>query len=103
MVDFIDHKYHENITLAEIARQGNMSISNANRCFKETLSYPPIEYLIQVRIKNAITLLLEDKYNISQIALMCGFKDSNYFTKKFKKKVGMPPRQFKRKNLKQTI
>jgi AraC-like DNA-binding protein len=97
MIDFIDANYYRPLKLADIARKGNMSISNVNRLFNETLKTTPIGYLIQVRIKNAMTMLERTSHTINEVSFMCGFCDSNYFTKQFKKTTGTTPSDFKQK------
>ncbi len=97
MIDLIDANYYKQLTLADIARKGSMSISNVNRLFNETLATTPIGYLIQVRIKNAMTMLERTSHTISEISFMCGFCDSNYFAKQFKKITGTTPSEFKQK------
>ncbi|HAX97240.1 MAG TPA: hypothetical protein DCY35_12100 [Prolixibacteraceae bacterium] len=55
-------------------------VQNA-KLFKEETSDSPMQYLQKYRIKMAQNLLRDSKSEISKIALKCGFKDANYFSR----------------------
>ena len=88
---YICMNFHTPITLADAAKQANMSPSFFSRKFKRTTGFGFKEYLNNVRLKEASTLLLETNDSITDIALRCGYNDSNYFGDVFKKIKGMPP------------
>jgi len=50
---------------------------------------------MNLRIQRAMEMLRSEDSTITEIAFAVGFKDSNYFTRQFRKIVGIPPRQFK--------
>lgn len=52
------------------------------------------EYLNKLRITHAITLLKENSRSVSQTAFACGFSDPMYFSKVFKKIVGISPSEY---------
>ena len=54
-------------------------------------------YLDEVRIKHAKDLLLADKLKVYQIAEYVGYKNVDYFHKKFKKYVGESPAEYRKK------
>ena len=57
----------------------------------------PLEYLTQIRIEQAKSYLINSNiYSISEIADMCGFSDQYYFSRVFKKTVGVSPRDYKK-------
>ena len=96
MIDFIETNFHKRITLAQIAAKGNMSSRTADREFKQALKMSPIDYLLHTRISNAKIYLKSQNMTISEVAFQCGFNDSNYFSKKFKKTTGYTPGKFKK-------
>ena len=59
------------------------------------------DYIRYCRIEHAKKLLLHKQYSISQISHMCGFNESNYFSRTFKKHVGISPKQYAMKFLKE--
>ncbi len=54
------------------------------------------EYLVLIRLRSAAYELLSTDQSVTQIALHCGFSDSNYFKDAFKKKFGLTPRDYRR-------
>ena len=51
---------------------------------------------MNIRIRRASALLRESTLPITEIALRCGFGDSNYFSRAFRKASGMTPSQFRK-------
>lgn len=91
MLAFIHSHYHEKITLADIAVSANISEREALRCFQKNLNQSPFEYLIGFRLNQSKKLLTETYDSITQISFICGFSNSAYFGKVFKKAFGMTP------------
>lgn len=48
-----------------------------------------------VKIQKALSILLDNSYNISEIAFKVGYNDPKYFTKCFRKEVGIPPTKYR--------
>jgi AraC-like DNA-binding protein len=82
---YMDEHYTENIHLHQLAGLANMSSQHFCRLFKRLTGKSPIDYINSLRINKAVTLLTEDRLNISQVAQAVGFDDSNYFSRLFKK------------------
>lgn len=89
-----DH-FCENITLKKMADLCCMSESYFSKRFKQVTGFGFKEYLNEVRIRNACSLLLTTDKTITEIASACGFMDSNYFGDAFRKKKNVSPRQFR--------
>ena len=53
--------------------------------------YTPSKYIRLLRLKKSAELLLEQKYNVSEVCYMVGFSDPYYFSKCFKQQFGVPP------------
>ncbi|UDQ98607.1 helix-turn-helix domain-containing protein [Lentisphaerota bacterium WC36G] len=82
-------------TRQELANFAGMSISSLNRTFQEIVNCSPIEYLLRLRLQKACGLLNKKDFSISEIALKCGFKDSNYFCRQFKKRLKYSPKEYR--------
>jgi AraC family L-rhamnose operon transcriptional activator RhaR len=99
VLDFMNEHYmdseEEAITLESLARHAHMSANNLIRVFKQTMDMPPIEYLIRLRVRKACEMLADPERQIKGIAFAVGFNDSNYFTRQFRRIMGIPPSEFR--------
>ena len=84
------------VTLTELTELTAMSVSTLNRTFKEATGYSPIEYHLRIRIKKAGEILCNSSFNITEVAYRTGFDDSNYFSRQFKKIMGVSPLEFRK-------
>jgi len=97
----IDNFYYlEDLNLFEIAHRLSLSISSISHLFKKEFNKTIITYKLEVQIKEAKNLLLENNMSIKQVASLVGFKDESYFSKTFKKYLKLTPEQYRIKNLK---
>lgn len=72
-----------------------ISRTSLQKLFLSYYGISPKQYLLKLRMDNALTLLAEERRQISEIALLCGFKDEKYFSRLFRKKFGYPPSHFR--------
>lgn len=91
----IDERYAETWNLEQMAAFAKMSVSAFRQQFKSLTGKAPVEYLLGVRLKKASEMLCLGEKTISEIALLCGFDDSNYFSRQFKNSNGMSPRNYR--------
>ena len=66
-----------------------------SKIFKDELGLNFIEYLTSVRIEKAKELLTESDMSMKEICGACGYTDPNYFSRSFKKNVGVTPTEYK--------
>ena len=64
--------------------------------FRKVTGYSPIDYLLHVRLAKAAELLLKSELSIFEIASECGFTDSNYFSRQFRKYYNSSPRDYRK-------
>jgi AraC-like DNA-binding protein len=95
VISFIETNYTENITVDMLSIMSCMSKRNFLRVFKHNYGATPIDYIMHLRFKRACELLKDSDISISQIALECGFVDSNYFSRQFKKYIGCTPTKWR--------
>lgn len=94
-VRYIEERYAEPITLNSLAAILDCNARQLQRQFKARLNVGPMEYLLQVRLKQAKALLKRTTLTLAQIAEAVGYQDSYYFSRIFKKYTGVSPRQYK--------
>lgn len=87
----------EPTTLARAAREVGVSPNHLNRLLRQQTGVTFRQLLIQRRIELAKTLLRTGDAPCTEIAMTCGFGDSNYFARLFKRKTGLSPTEFRRR------
>ena len=97
---YINKNFQKQITLSELARVSCMSERNFQRRFRQALGQSPMQYLMGIRLRRVQEQLLTDDTEIGVIALNCGFYDSNYLCKKFRRAFCMTPSEFRRRSRK---
>lgn len=83
--------------LDEVIREMPFHYDYLRKLFKKEVGMSPLEYMTGLRMKSAETLLTAmwaNEYTITEIAQMCGFEDSLYFSRVFKKYYGCAPSNF---------
>ena len=96
IVEYINKHYSEDINVTSIANQFFISPSYFAHLFKEKSGKSVIEYINEVRITRAKSFLEKEDISVGSIALLVGFGDINYFSRKFKELVGKTPREYKK-------
>lgn len=99
IVKYISNNYASNITLQSLSKRYALSPSYLSRQFKSITNIGLNEYINIVRINAAEKILLTEKKSVTDVALECGFNDSNYFSAVFKKIKGTTPKKFYLQNL----
>ena len=95
---YIRINYMKDLSLEAVAAHVNISPTYFSKKFKSSTGFGYKEYLIYVRIQEASDMLLETNESISEIALKCGFNDSDYFGNAFKKTKGLSPLKYRKNN-----
>ncbi len=83
--------YARDVDVSQIARDHNISYSRLSRIFKEVTGATIIEHLTAIRVQHAKELLLESDLSIREISSLTGFNDPYYFSKVYKRAVGVSP------------
>lgn len=95
-VQYFHKNYHTEININEYAATHHMSVSWFIRGFKEYTDSTPTQYILSLRISNAQILLETTDYNITEIAEIVGYENPLYFSRLFKKQVGVSPSDFRK-------
>lgn len=96
VLDYIDHNYYRNLRLESIAPLFGYTSSYLGKLFKKKFGESFNSYLDSVRIESAKTLLKENQYKVYEISEKVGYKNRDYFHKKFKKYTGTTPAEYRK-------
>lgn len=94
-MEYIHRYYKENIDIESLAQMEHMGCTTFRSVFKGHTGLSPNEYIITQRISEACRLLTQTSMSVSAIAAEVGYSDQYYFSRIFKKKVGMPPLKYR--------
>ena len=91
----IDSDLTADLSLNALAAYLNVNASYLSNLFKKEVGVSPQQYLISVRMKQALELLRQERYTVSMIAASVGYDDLFTFSRCFKKYYGVPPTAYK--------
>ena len=92
---FMETSFADNIAIADVIERSHYSQRHFIRLFSAAYGMTPQRYLLDVRIRHASSMLRDSTLNVTEIALRCGFDDSNYFSRIFRKYTGHSPSEFR--------
>lgn len=93
---YFQEHYNEDIQIKDYAKSRSMSVSWFLRNFKEFVGQPPAQYLLMLRMNNAIRLLETTDYNVTEISAIIGYDNPLYFSRLFKKHKGVSPSEYRK-------
>ena len=96
VVEFIEKNYASPLTLGQLSDSVSMSPKYFCRYFQTIVHRTPIDYLNYFRVECACDALTATDLSVAEIAYTCGFGDSSFFIKQFKRYKGVTPRQYRR-------
>lgn len=95
--EWLFHNFHESIRVDGLAECVGMSPRNFVRRFKVATGETPIGYLHRLRINAARHLLENDQQTVQQVSSAVGYDDLAFFRRVFKRYVGTPPQQYRKR------
>ena len=93
---YVKDHYSAKITLKDICTELHVNPSYFSYLFSQEMGKTFVEYLTDIRLDKAEDLLLNTNLSILDISVATGFENQSYFTKVFKGRDGMTPRQFRK-------
>lgn len=97
-IDFMQTRYSQPLTLADVAKASHLSVSRLAHLFREEMGVTIVDYLTNLRIHHAKRLLMMSESNCTRICYEVGYNNQSYFTRVFKQITGLTPRQFRQQN-----
>ena len=94
-LEYIETHYGQSITLETLARLTGMSPKYFCRFFKTIVHRSPIDYVNYYRVECASHFLASGDMTVAEIAQHCGYNDSSFFIKQFRKYKGTTPKRYR--------
>ena len=92
---YLESNYTNNISVQSLADSIGLNRSYLHRLFKSATGSSVQEYLLDLRIRKACTLLKSTVLPVAIISLSVGYEDTLYFSRLFKKKKGVSPSRYR--------
>jgi transcriptional regulator GlxA family with amidase domain len=83
--------FEKHFKVSELARELDVSYHSFRKMFTERTGRSPYNYLLEIRLAHARSLLAQSSLSVKEIAVLSGFKDAQYFCRFFHKKAGTSP------------
>ena len=96
--DYIDRNYKKDISAKDVAGILGYSDVYFSKVFKQLFDDNFINYLTKIRMDRAKVLLKDVSFNIKEVGKSVGYADSNYFTKVFKRSIGISPSEYRNRH-----
>lgn len=96
-VDWMKANLSRATRLEELASVAGMSASHYSALFRQQHGFPPGDFFLRLRIQRACQLLATTQAPIRAIAVEVGFADPFYFTRYFRRVMGLSPRDYRKK------
>lgn len=94
-VDYASRNLHQDVTVVEMAKEVHMSRSYFSECFKGVIGKSFHDYVRDMRLSRAMTLLQHTEHPIYQIAEQCGYPNERYFSRLFREHTGKLPSEYR--------
>ena len=95
ILEYINEHFGEDITIQGLSKQFNLNSNYISQLFRKELDKTFTEHLTGLRMNRASELLRTTSIPINDIADQVGYQDYFYFSKMFKKIMGIPPRSYR--------
>lgn len=103
LIDYIWRHFGSELKNSQLAKIAAMSESALNRLFQQFLGKSPARYILEIRIREAASLLQHSGDSIDLIAEKTGFSNRFYFSRMFKGATGQSPAEFRRNHIQEYV
>jgi len=96
-IQFMEQNLDKKLILNEISDEAGYSPSYLTTLFRKKTGYSPLSYFSHLKITKSCEYLDYSKLKIKEISFMMGYSDPYYFSKDFQKKIGLSPRNYRKR------
>lgn len=96
VIAFMEQHLHEGLTLADLSRRFGTSPAHFCKVFHKHTGDPPQRYFHRMQMRHACLLLGSSGVTVRHVAAQLGFADAYYFSRLFKKFIGLSPQNYQR-------
>jgi two-component system response regulator YesN len=93
-LSFIEECWNKPIQLSDVAERSLVSTAYLSKLFSDHLDSTFVDYLTELRVTHAERLIRETRLTVKEVAHNVGYQDPNYFSKVFRKTVGISPSMY---------
>ena len=97
-INYMEHNYQRELSVEELADVCKLNRSYFSKLFKDSMGCPPQEFLIRLRLSRAAGFMKGTRMSIGDIAARCGYPNQLHFSRAFKKRYGVSPREWRLQN-----
>jgi len=99
-MEFLEAEFDQPLTLDMMAGRAKLSVSRLAHRFKEQTGTTLIEYLTWIRIFHSQRMLIQTDWSCLKIASEVGYNNQSYFSRTFRRIIGITPRQYRQREMK---
>lgn len=96
VIAFMKNNLSSSIPVSELAKNCNCSTSNLYKLFKQNTGSSPQDFFIHLKMERARKYLLQTNLKVKEIAVKLGYDDQYYFSRIFRKHVGLSPANYRK-------
>lgn len=95
IISLMEENARQELRICEMAKTVNLTPPHLCRLFKTEMGLPPLQYLKQLRMEEAKSLLESTFLSVKEVMLKVGFRDESHFVRDFKAFFGLTPTKFR--------
>ena len=97
VIEVMKDNLNRKLSLAEMCRSADLSISRLSHLFRKEVGESPAQYLIMLKMERARSLLCDPVQSVKAVMVEVGFRDQSNFARAFKKAYGETPSEYRAK------
>lgn len=97
ILQYCNRHYREELSVSDLAEALSISRSSVSHIFSQRIGMNFCDYVNSLRLTDALSLLRNKNFSVTEVAERCGFGTIRTFNRAFLKQYGVPPTQYRRR------